>query len=108
LAIEVATEALKIFFKTMKNISKWFNTDAGQAFLLNMSGAGNQGGMVIPGEVRDDYTDWLLGEGRSAPSKMPSVSRAPITVNVTGLSPTATIGRTILEAVNTANRLGVR
>lgn len=44
-----------------------------------------------------------------APSFAPvSPSRAPVTVNVTGITPTATIGRTVLEAVNTANRLGVR
>lgn len=33
---------------------------------------------------------------------------APVYVSVTGITPTATIGRTVLEAVNTANRLGVR
>jgi len=31
-----------------------------------------------------------------------------VTVNVSGITPTATIGRTVLEAVNTAGRLGVR
>lgn len=33
---------------------------------------------------------------------------APVYVKVEGITPTATIGRTVLEAVNTANRLGVR
>lgn len=31
-----------------------------------------------------------------------------VTVNVSGITPTATIGRTVIDAVNTANRLGVR
>lgn len=31
-----------------------------------------------------------------------------LTVNVTGITPTATVGRTVIDAVNTANRYGVR
>ena len=34
--------------------------------------------------------------------------RSPITVNVSGITPTATVGRTVLDALNKANRLGVR
>jgi hypothetical protein len=46
------------------------------------------------------------------PSSLPIVadrsSARGVTVNVSGITPTATIGRTVLEAVNTAGRLGVR
>jgi hypothetical protein len=33
---------------------------------------------------------------------------APVTVNITGITPLATTGRTMLDAINNANRLGVR
>lgn len=47
------------------------------------------------------------GTGGGNPSA-PGGSAMGITVNVSGITPTATIGRTVLEAVTTANRLGVR
>lgn len=41
-------------------------------------------------------------------SSAPGGARGATYVSVTGITPSATIGRTVLEAVNTANRLGVR
>jgi hypothetical protein len=38
----------------------------------------------------------------------PSTSKSPVTVNVTGITPTATVGRTVMKAVQDAQRLGMR
>jgi hypothetical protein len=44
--------------------------------------------------------------GPTTPADRVGASR--VTVNVTGITPTATVGRTVIDAVNTANRYGVR
>ena len=65
----------------------------------------------------DLFKDGLFGTGLWAPapastpttpSLPPVADRRGITVNVTGITPTVTTGRTILDAINQANRLGVR
>lgn len=63
------------------------------------------------------FKDGLFGTGlwAPAPPKTPTTPSLPpvadrrgITVNVTGITPTVTTGRTILDAINQANRLGQR
>lgn len=104
IAINFTIGALKLFFETVKAINKWFKSADGQAWIKHMS-LGDNVNFQLP-KVSDPSNPFYIG-----PSKAPSMSPqglAPVTVNVTGLTPTATIGRTVLEAVNTANRLGVR
>ena len=38
----------------------------------------------------------------------PSTSKSPVTVNVTGITPSVTVGRTVMKAVQDAQRLGMR
>ena len=63
------------------------------------------------------FKDGLFGTGLWAPapastpttpSLPPVADRRGITVNVTGITPAATTGRTIIDAINNAKRLGVR
>lgn len=104
IAINFTIGALKLFFETVKAINKWFKSADGQAWIKHMS-LGDNVNFNLP-KITNPSDPFYIG-----PKKAPSMSPqglAPVTVNVTGLTPTATIGRTVLEAVNTANRLGVR
>jgi hypothetical protein len=102
-SIKFTVEQFTNFLKALKDISDWFNTAEGQAFLQNMANSGGQPGFVIPNDT-SDRNDWL---GIPNPSRLPTVADR-VVVNVSGITPTATIGRTVLDAVKEAQRLGQR
>lgn len=106
---EVATAVGKIL-TPIKRLSDWLNKPENKKLRDFLFGDYDQMSKRI-----QNYVNSVKGVTPTptptipAPSFAPvSPSRAPVTVNVTGITPTATIGRTVLEAVNTANRLGVR
>ncbi len=97
-------KGLQAVYKVMKDIGKWLTTDQGRLWLNTFSGGGAQGGIVIPDSLRGDANDWITGNGRITGQGM----RSPVTVNVTGITPSVTIGKTVQQAVKDAQRLGAR
>lgn len=63
------------------------------------------GNIQMKGTVITGFGPAPKGSGPTTPA-----DRQPkgITVNVTGITPSATVGRSVIDAVNTANRYGVR
>lgn len=97
-SIKFTVEQFTNFLKTLQGISDWFNTGAGQAFLQNMANAGGQSGFVLPNDTRarNDF----LG--------IPNPKPAAPTVIVNGITSGTTVGRTVIDAIKTAQRIGIR
>ena len=108
-SIKFTVEQFTNLLKTLKSISDWFNTAAGQAFLQNLANAGGQSGFVVPNDT-GGRNDWLNIQGGSGyvPGLPADRSAGRVVVNVSGITPTAAIGRTVQDALNTAKRLGQR
>jgi hypothetical protein len=108
-SIKFTVEQFTNLLKTLKTISDWFNTAAGQAFLQNLANAGGQSGFVVPNDT-GGRNDWLNIQGGSGyvPGAPADRSAGRVVVNVSGITPTAAIGRTVQDALNTARRLGQR
>ena len=88
-------------YTALKKIGDWFATPGGKAWIKNFSG-GSSPNFDIP--IPNIGPAPTPGGGTGAPG-----GRIPATiVNVTGLTPTATIGRTVMKAVQDAQRLGGR
>jgi len=101
-SIDALNTSLKLFGNTVVNVTKgikllidmWNDWLGLEADLSNQSapGAPARTGPAIP-----------------APTQGTTDNRRPATiVNITGLTPSATIGRTVIAAINNANRLGMR
>lgn len=59
------------------------------------------GGLEMSGTV-------ITGLKPAKTTTAPSTSKSPVTVNVTGITPSVTVGRTVMKAVQDAQRLGMR
>jgi hypothetical protein len=91
-------KGLKEVYSALKKIGDWFSTPGGKAWIKNFSG-GSSPNFDVPIPVGPRPTP----QGRTG-----STSKSPVTVNVTGITPTATVGRTVMKAVQDAQRLGAR
>lgn len=105
---EVATAVGKIL-TAAKRVSDWLNKPENRNLRNFIFGNAGQMESQIQNYLNSRLPSPAPTPTIPAPSFAPiAPSRAPVTVNVTGLTPTATIGRTVMNAVTEAQRLGVR
>jgi hypothetical protein len=79
-------------------------------FMINAIALAAQGNFSGLSMTYDQFKDSYLPTSTPA-SRLPTVAdrAAPrVTVNVSGITPLATTGRTVMDAINNASRLGVR
>lgn len=88
-------------YTALKQIGDWFATPGGKAWVKNFSGGSSPNFDIPLPNIGPAPTP---GVGTGAPGG----PRPATIVNVTGITPAATIGRTVIAAINNANRLGVR
>lgn len=103
-------QGFQAIYDAITAIGRWFNTDAGKLWLATFGGGGN--GFVIPENLRGDANDWITqGRNFSTPG-LPTVADRQgargITVNVSGITPSVTIGKTVINAIKNASRVGIR
>jgi hypothetical protein len=93
--------------REFKKLSDWYNAPA-QKWLRDYYAA--LGYAFNPGALITDLFPRSPGPTPtpSAPGTPPRTGASGVTVNVSGITPTAAIGRTVQDALNTARRLGVR
>lgn len=104
-AIKFTVDRMRDLFKLIKDISDWFNTTAGKAFLNNISGIGGQGGMIIPNDT-SGRNDWLnINPNGTGNTSAPGGPRpAGITVNFNTPVDSVSAGREIARVLSDYDR----
>jgi methyl-accepting chemotaxis protein len=135
-AVENLEQAFRDFAKWIQSPDGKKTLENLYEVLLGIGEASYKAGLLIKGtlDAFKAFSDWInspenawwvaafqneipVGDPRrpvipnpnpSAPGPPPRLGASEVTVNVSGITPTAAIGRTVQNALNTARRLGVR
>lgn len=110
-AIDNLTRSLKLMFDTVTNLVTMVNNLA-EAWSFASDQARNYNSRFYsPNAPRSPGQNNVNpGSGNSsAPGGPPrSAGAAPVTVNVNGITPSVTVGRTVLNAIKNAQKVGIR
>lgn len=107
-AMVAVGKGLQEVYKWMKKIGDWLGTTPGRAFTNSV--AGYNGGMLIPNDTagRNDWLNINPPTSGGNPTAPGGPARAGITVNVSGITPSVTVGKTVINAIKNAKRVGIR
>lgn len=94
-------QGFQAVYTAFKAIGDWFNTPSGKAF-VKYFGNGSSPNFDLPGNPLN------IGPSKPSGPSTPADRNPGITVNVKGITPSATVGKTVLDAVKNAQRLGSR